>query len=198
MQPKATTDVSNQTYSPRPDLTDSLHHSNIDPTRLSAFQRIILTTDGTLTDILEAYLSEKIHLIKLSEGMITLLEDHKPLALEMGQETIERKVLLQGRISRKNWIYAESLLVPERLDARLRERLIVSQEPMGRLWLEHRLETFKEIIHMARESVGDLADHFQLSREDILLSRTYRVFSNRQPIIVITEKFPERFFLNTV
>jgi chorismate-pyruvate lyase len=194
MQANATAEGSSIAYLPSSNTMDPVNYTTIDPSQLSTFQRIILTTDGTLTDILESYVSEKIRLVKLSEEQFALPQDCKPLALEIGQEVIERKIVLQGWISRKNWIYAESLLVPGRLDQKFRDRLLISQEPMGRLWLEHRLETFKEIIHMCREPAGHLAAYFQIPHETLLLSRTYRVFSNRQPIIMITEKFPESFF----
>ncbi len=46
-------------YVLRSDLHESLTHSHIDPSRLSTFQRILLTTDGTVTEILEAYLFER-------------------------------------------------------------------------------------------------------------------------------------------
>lgn len=180
----------------RPDLEESLSHSNIDPIRLSVFQRMILIADGTLTEMLEVYLAEKIHLVKLSEQMFAIPEDNTALDIPAGTEVIERKILLQGKISRNNWIYAKSLLVPSRLDPHFRDRLLQSREPMGRLWLEHKLETFKEIIDTAREPALDIADHFKIHPEDRLLSRTYRIFSNRQPIIMITEKFPESYFLN--
>ena len=99
---------------------------------MSIFQRIILTTDGTLTEILEAYLFEKINLVKLSEGTVLLTNPVKTLDLEVGQEVIERKVLLQGKISRKNWIYAESLIVPDRLEEKYRERLLTAIQEL--LW----------------------------------------------------------------
>jgi chorismate-pyruvate lyase len=179
----------------RPDLQESFTHSHIDPSHLSKFQRIILTTDGTLTEILEAYLLEKIQIIKLSEEIVATAKDILPLDLKIGSEVIYRKVLLQGKISRRNWIYAESIIVPERLDELFRERLLKSREPIGRLWLEHQLETFKEIIDSGRELVGDLSNYFKVPSEEKLLCRTYRVFSNRKPIMVITEKFPEQFFV---
>jgi len=181
-------------YTSRADLQESLEKSHIDPARLSVFQRIILTTDGTVTEILEAYLSEKIRLVKLSETIEPVTQDILPLDITQGQEVIERKILLQGKISRNNWVYAESILVPDRLDEKLKNGLLVSQEPMGRLWIEHRLEAFKEIVDSAREPAEDLADYFKIERSDKLLSRTYRVFSGRRPIILITEKFPETFF----
>ncbi|NES19102.1 MAG: DUF98 domain-containing protein [Symploca sp. SIO3E6] len=179
----------------RPDLQESLTHGHIDPSKLSTFQRIILTTDGTLTEILEAYLFEKIQIVKLSEEVIAISQDILPLDLEIGSEIIERKVLLQGKISRNNWIYAESVIVPNRLDEKYRERLLKSKETIGRLWLEHRVETFKEIVYSSLEQAGDLAGYFKIKPEDILLSRTYRAFSNRKPIMMITEKFPESYFL---
>jgi chorismate-pyruvate lyase len=181
-------------YVTRPDLRKSLLKSHIDPARLSVFQKIILTTDGTVTEMLEAYLSEKIALVKLSETVAPITQENSHLDIASGQEVIERKVLLQGKISRNNWVYAGSTLVPDRLDEKLKHGLLVSQEPMGRLWLEHKLETFKEIVDSAREPAEDLADHFKIDRSDLLLSRTYRVFSRGKPIFLITEKFPEAFF----
>ncbi|MBO3462415.1 chorismate pyruvate-lyase family protein [Aetokthonos hydrillicola Thurmond2011] len=179
----------------RRDLQESFTHSHIDPSQLSKFQRIILTTDGTLTEILEAYLLEKIQIVKLSEELVGIAQDIPSLDLKIESEVIARKVLLQGKISRRNWIYAESIIVPDRLDELFRERLLKSREPIGRLWLEHQLETFKEVIDSSREIAGDLSNYFKVSSEEKLLCRTYRVFSNRKPIMMITEKFPEQFFV---
>lgn len=186
------------TYTLRADLQESLSHSHIEPSKLSTFQRILLTTDGTVTEILEAYLLEKIHVVKLSEGTVLAAQHIPALDVKSGSQIIDRKILLQGKISRSNFIYAESIVVPDRLDEIYRERLLKTQEPIGRLWLEHRVETFKEIIDTAREVAGDLADYFKIRREDRLLSRTYRVLSGRQPVMMITEKFPESFFVKNI
>ena len=178
----------------RIDLHSSLTRSHIDPSALSPFQRIILTTDGTLTDILEAYLFEPIQVIKLSEVLVTITNKVPQLELEKGTDVIDRKILLQGKISRKNFIYAESIIVPDRLDEKFRNSLLNSQVPLGRLWLEHKLETFKEIIDSSKEPANELSSYFNISPEDKLFSRTYRLFNNRSPIIMITEKFPESYF----
>lgn len=42
-------------------MHQSLTKRHIEPLKLSSFQRILLTTDGTLTEILEAYLLKKIN-----------------------------------------------------------------------------------------------------------------------------------------
>lgn len=179
----------------RPDLQESLAHSHINPALLSTFQRIILTTDGTLTEILEAYLYEKIKLVKLAEAMLPLAERLGVLDVEAETQVIQRRVLLQGKISHRNWVYAESVIVPDRLDEIYRERLLKSEESIGRLWLEHRVETFKEIVGSGRELAGEKASYFHIRPTDLLLSRTYRVFSKGLAIMMITEKFPETFFL---
>lgn len=168
---------------------------HIEPRNLSPFQRILLTTDGTLTEILEAYLLEKIQLVKLSEKLVKIAKPIPALDLAVDTEAIERKVLLRGKISLNNFIYAKSIIVPERLDSRFKSRLIESQEPIGRLFLEHKIETFKEIIDSTIETSEELFHYFNIAREDKMLSRTYRVFSNRQPIMMITEKFPENYFI---
>jgi chorismate-pyruvate lyase len=179
----------------REDLDRSLQRSHIDPSKLSTFQRIILTTNGTLTEILEAYLFEKIGIVKLSEGLVSITQDIPLLQVKRGSEVIERKILLQGKISRKNFIYAESILVTDRLEAKFKNELLHSNIPLGRLWLEYKLETFKEIVDTAAETAAELAAYFPIQPEDKILSRTYRLFSQRQPIMSITEKFPASYFL---
>ncbi|MCK5504499.1 MAG: DUF98 domain-containing protein [Thermodesulfovibrionia bacterium] len=180
----------------RRDLQKSLKRHYIDPRQLSTFQRILLTTDGTVTEILEAYLFEKIQVVKLSQGMITLKEGIKPLNLKKGSKVIERKILLQGKVSRKNFVYAKSIIVPERFDKNILDALERSRKPVGQIWLEHKTETFREIIDSAKEPANELSDYFHIPSDQKVLSRTYRVFSNKKPIIMITEKFPESFFLD--
>lgn len=183
------------TYAFRADWHQSLTHSHLDLFRLSVMQRILLITDGTLTKILEAYLCEKMQVVKLSERVVSISQEIRPLNLHVGKEVIERKICLRGKNSQCNWLYAESIIVPERLEEKFRHKLLHSQQPIGKLWLEHKMETFKEIITLSRETAGDLSKYFQIEREDRLLGRTYLVFSNRHPVMMITEKFPESYFM---
>jgi chorismate-pyruvate lyase len=180
----------------RRDLQESLQRHYIDPRKLSTLQRILLTTDGTVTEILEAYLYEKMQVVKLSQEMIILQEDIGPMDLKKGDEVIERKILLQGKVSLKNFVYAQSIIVPGRFDQKVQKQLEKSRKPVGQLWLEHKVETFREILDSGKVQANELAGFFQVDEQDMLLHRTYRVFSKGLPIIMITEKFPESFFLN--
>jgi chorismate-pyruvate lyase len=151
-------------------LQKPLPYFTINQLTLNSLQRILLTTDGTLTKILEAYLLEEIQMTKLSERSLLTAQDIPFLDLEQGSEVIERKILLQGRISRKNFLYAESLLVPARLDKRFTDELLNSEIPLGKLMLAHRMETFKEILTSSKEPSEELAAFFQLGDRDNLLS----------------------------
>ena len=179
----------------RTDLQDTLVRSHIEPSDLSTFQRILLTTDGTVTDILEAYSFEQIRISKLSEQIVLLDHEIPQIGLKQGTEVIARKILLQGKISLKNFVYAESIIVPERLDDQFKEALLETKTPIGKIWFEQRVETFKEILETSKESSEELSIYFNIKPSDNLLSRTYQVVTNRKPVMMITEKFPESYFL---
>jgi chorismate-pyruvate lyase len=181
-----------ETYTPNVD--DWLTQTHIDPTGLSSFQKILLIADGTLTKILETYINEVIQVVKISEKILSIKRDIAPLEICAGTEVMKRNILLQGSTSHHNWLYAESTIVLDRIGEQFREQLINSHIPIGKLWLEHKTELFKEVITSAREPANDLSDYFNIQREDKLIYRTYRVFSKHQPIMMITEKFPESSF----
>ena len=61
---------------------------------------------------------------------------------------------------------------------------------MGRLWVQHQLETRKEILKIVRREAAELSPHFGLPAGALLLSRTYRVISESRPVMQITESFP--------
>jgi len=176
------------------DLHQLLRNNQIDPSLLSPFQQILLIADGTLTNILEAFLNEPIGVVKLFENIISITEDIAFLDIKVGTPVLERQILLQGKTTQHHWLYADSIIVLERIEEQFREKLIKSHVPIGKLWIAHQTETFKEMVTYTREQAGDLSDYFEIKREDKLLSRTYRVFSNRLPVMMITEKFPEKFF----
>jgi len=162
--------------------------------QLSPLQRILLIADGTVTNLLEISLDERMEIVKLMEAAFPAASDIAALELKAGQSVLERKILLQGKISKRNWLYADSLIALERLEPEFQDKLLNSHVPIGKLWLAHKTETHKEIIGARKEPAGELAGHFEIQAEDILLSRTYRVFCRKMPVMLITEKFPTHYF----
>nr|VFJ48044.1 MAG: chorismate lyase [Candidatus Kentron sp. FW]VFJ51822.1 MAG: chorismate lyase [Candidatus Kentron sp. FW] len=176
------------------ELCRSLEDSPIDPSRLSPFQKVLLITDGTLTNLLEIFSEEPASVFKLSEKTIHAPEDISPLEVTAGTEILAREILLRGQVSHRTLIYASSIIVPSRIDRKFRKDLVESYVPIGKLWINYKVEAFKEIIHYTMEQAGELSGYFSIEPEEMLLSRTYRVFSDRQPVMMITEEFPETYF----
>jgi chorismate-pyruvate lyase len=169
----------------------------VEPTLLSIFQKILLTNNGTITDLVETYTGETIKVKKLTEEVTKLDWEIPSMQLEAGSPVIDRKILLQGGISGRNYIYAESIIALERLDKRMRCELLKTKKPIGKIWLENKVEIFKENFETGQEPAQELADYFDIDPQDNLLFRTYGVLSNRKYTMMITEKFPESYFNRT-
>ena len=178
----------------RIDLRESLCQSTVDPQLLSSFQRILLTTDGTVTEILEAHLWEAIQIVKLYQECLETDASVPYLDIGPHAPVLIRKVILRGKPSDRNYIYAESVVALDRLDDRLRHGLMETQKPVGQLMLEARLETFREILSCCYEPAEEIGEYLGIAPDARLISRTYRVFADRQPFMLITEKFPETAF----
>ena len=144
-----------------------------------------------VTEMLEAFFWERMTVAKVSQDYYPAEHDIPDLHLEHGAEILERKIFLRGRMSHENRIYAESIIVPGRLDEKMRDGLLNSEKPIGLLIQEDRLETFREILGCGKEPAAELAPAFRIAEDDYLIYRVYRVLANRSPIMLITEKFPE-------
>ena len=157
-------------------------------------QRILLVTDGTVTEILEAYTGESMRLVKLLEEMQTLTEPLPTLNAQAGEQVLRRHILLQGKMSLTNFIYADSMIAADRLDDQMKHGLLKSRKPIGFLIQEQRMETYREIVGCGRELVGPLAPYFNVDSTEGMIWRTYLIYYKSQPIMQITEKFPESHF----
>lgn len=168
-------------------------------TGLSRFQRILLVADGTVTEMLEQYLAEKVKVQKIYEKIepdtAQIHSRHRDY-LRQGDTgpVLEREVLLQGQNTLQHWIHAESTIVLNHLTQGFRTDLLASREPIGRLWEKYQIETFKTLLDFEKRPAGKLAEHFGISPTDTVISRTYDVYSGGRLIMIITETFPAHFF----
>lgn len=154
---------------------------------LAPMQRVMLLSNGTLTDILQAFTLEEIGVHKLTEEQI-LGGGSNLLELSPNENVLERSVVLYGKRTSRSYVYAESLIALERLPRGLAKELQEGSEPLGRLQLKHRLETFKELIDF-RIGKSEKASEFLESNLRFLI-RSYRVYVKERPCIVIHEYFP--------
>ena len=163
---------------------------------LSLFQKVLLVTDGTVTQLVELYTGESIRVKKIENQIVNT--QHVPADVQARLQTTSNNSLLKRIIllcgDTKSYIYAESYFVMERLPADMRIKLETTNIPIGLLWREAKLETHREIIEYRRERNAAVALHLGIDDNSELLSRTYMLYTSGKPMGVITEKFPAGYF----
>lgn len=163
---------------------------------LSPSQQVLVNTNGTVTQVLEAYTGEPMRIVKLSQGHVTWPGADPRLDLEAGHQVLERTVLLQGVQSGRNYLYADSVMIVDRLDEQVVNGLLNTDVPVGTLLVQSRVELFREILTVGKEVADSCALHFGIAPDEETICRTYRVLSHQRPIMLITEKFPASFYVS--
>jgi chorismate-pyruvate lyase len=159
-----------------------------DDPSLSLLQKILLTTDGTVTQLLEISTGEKIRVEKLEHAVVA--GGPPSLAVPAAEPVLSRKILLRG--ATRAYMYAHSLLVPSRLPRGMQETMLQTDTPIGQMWKAARLETYREIIDYHREDDADVAALFGI--DGLFLSRSYLIHAGGSPMGLIVEKFPATYF----
>lgn len=153
-------------------------------------QRVLLVTDGTLTDTVEALYGEPIGLRKVALEIGPAADGSPALCLEPGAEVMQRSIVLYGGRSGRNYVYAESQLALDRLPAAFREGLLETDTPLGRLWSQFRIETWKELLFAGVVVASGKQQCWFPDCSNGLVKRSYRMISGGLPLMVITEYFP--------
>ena len=159
--------------------------------QLSLFQKVLFTTDGTVTRLLELYTGEQIRVNKLEQGM-SMGSASRVLGCSKDDPLLRRTILLSG--AEKHYIYADSIFIFEKLSTNIQYSLLASDTPIGLLWEKENTEIYRKIIDYKAELCPSSSAYFDLEPNTQMLSRTYLVISNGKPFGAITEKFPMSYF----
>jgi chorismate-pyruvate lyase len=160
----------------------------VDDDSLSEFQKILLTTDGTVTQLLEIHTREKMRMQKLEHAVVK--GGPERLGVSATEPVVSRRILLRG--ATRAWMYAHSWLVLSRLPPGMQEALLQTDIPIGQLWRAARLETYREIVDFRREDDPAIAALFGVAAP--LLSRSYLIRTGGAVMGLIEEKFPLTHF----
>jgi len=154
---------------------------------LSLFQRILLATDGTVTDLIALYAGEPMRVRKLAQT-IGVADAPTELQCAVPTRVLSRRILLIG--TSQTYLYAESQFVLERLSASIQDQMLNTDRPIGLLWKEERLETFREIVRQGVETCTEIAHYFDVPASAPFVSRTYLIHHGGRPMGMITERWP--------
>ncbi|HHL31299.1 MAG TPA: DUF98 domain-containing protein, partial [Oceanospirillales bacterium] len=111
--------------------------------------QLLLQTDGTVTEFIKILAGENVRVVKLSEQ---ITKDHNQA------DVLYRHIYLQGVKSGINWLYAESKIHLSRLADDFVNDLLKKSIPIGTLWEDYRIETFKQLIGQYQQQAQKTKD----------------------------------------
>lgn len=170
------------------------------PWRLGPFARMLVTSDGTVTTLLEELAGETIRLADLQHGGPAPAGALAALTDGIGcGPVLNRCTLLVGAVSGTTLVRARSVLAAEALPWPVHQDLTTTAEPIGRVLRRRRVETFRELLFSRALFAGEEPDPLDGAADaapprgpDQAVTgalRIYRVFIGGRPAMVVGEVF---------
>ena len=152
--------------------------------------RILIASNGTLTRILGIVADDEVVVQIVEQHVHGAAPQISGLEQLPGGRILQRRILLNGRSSGRSFVAAESLVAVDLLPPAITTTLLETERPIGEIMAASALETFKEAADVW---VGRPPDWLALAgyqtSEPTIVARRYRVISDGQPAIIITEYF---------
>jgi chorismate-pyruvate lyase len=155
-------------------------------------QRMLLTTDATVTAALAALTAEPIGVWRLGQELVTIEHDDDELGLAAGRGILERRVVLYGSQSRWPLLHATSRIALGRLSSDARRALLTTNTAIGLVLRERRIETFRAPLLVGVLPATD--DAAALLGDGLMCRRRYAIESGGAPLMVVDEQFPAAGF----
>jgi len=158
--------------------------------KLSNTQKILLSTDGSVTRILDVLRGTVTIRTLKQEFMPCNQEIADKLNISLGDPVNYRVVVIGNR---EPLIHAVSYIPLSRLDDGFREDLIRADIPIGRILRKHNIESRREIEVLDIENpTPQLREIF--GTDSPMLTRTYNIIHEGEVLIRIKETFPFEWF----
>jgi len=154
-------------------------------------QKILLTTDGSITAILDV-LYGKISLITLDQHFGIADESHAKLVnVEAGDEINFREVLMHK--DEQPLIYAISHVPLGRCSEEICSDLLRADIPIGRILKNYKIESRREVRNIFIEKANPKLQELFKTDEDFL-ARDYVIIHDDEILMWIKEMFPVSYF----
>lgn len=154
-------------------------------------QKILLTTDGSITAILDV-LYDKIDLKTINQYFTEAdKEISKLLNINIGDSVIFREILMYK--NNQPLIYAISYFPVVRLPNGFKEDLLKMDIPLGRILRKYSIESRREVKNINIENPTErLQDIYKTNEE--FLARDYNIIKSNEIFIWVKEFFPTSYF----
>jgi beta-ribofuranosylaminobenzene 5'-phosphate synthase len=156
---------------------------------LSPVQKILLTTDGSITQIFEALTGEEVSVETLLQKVIPASgEISKLLNISSSEDVNYRVVNLKN--SKGVLVHATSYAPLKRIPSEFKEKITKADIPIGKIMKELKIEARREIVSCSVAAADEkLAGLFDVPEGSNLLKRNYNIIHKNEVLLNITEIF---------
>lgn len=163
--------------------------------KLSTTQKIVLSTNGSLSSILNALFGE-IHLFTLRQHFKKANKEiAEKVEVNEGDEVHHREIIVHKH--GLPLMYALSYLPKSRCSDGIIEDLVGEKLVIGRIIRKHRIETFREITNISIEkATPTLKELFQTN--EMMLTREYIMIHDGKIFLWTKESYPISYFTDEV
>ncbi len=154
--------------------------------------RTLLITDGTVTRSLEAYFWEPIEIEQVSLESTHSKENIPWLKALAHEELLIRKVKLVGKTSNTVYATAYSVVRLNKIPVNIRDQLKHGGIGIGVLIRQFAVESYREILDIGYcHNLSFTHKEEGKPTHTNVAYRSYRIMVEKEPAILITEKFPK-------
>ena len=180
------------------DIAQAIREIEAQVGRISPVQKVLLGTDGSVTQLLESVTGKQVVIKTLVQNVVPAdRETANNLSITEGDPVNYRIVEIRAGDTGDVLIYAISHTPLSRLSPEFRDDLMRADIPIGRIIQQHHIEARRQILNArvlpATDETGRI---FSIARNEPVLSRQYRIIHSGKPLIFIEEQFPYNRFLD--
>ncbi|MHA1265750.1 MAG: chorismate--pyruvate lyase family protein [Candidatus Helarchaeota archaeon] len=167
---------------------------------LSPLHRILLHTNGTVTQVLRQWTGSLINIIKPAIHSCFLWDKLEKHHLYYRGENIGvasydfkfREVILQSAQTQTNLVYALSLIFIKNLTPTILHKLDHTDLGIGMIIDAEKLETYREILAFNKFKLQNVRFFQKIfpHAQHFILHRAYVIYHDRKPGFIINEYFP--------
>jgi chorismate-pyruvate lyase len=152
--------------------------------------RLLLVTDGTVTELLEAMVREPLALGYREQGIDRTANHPAILNKTRTDECLHRIITLRGCETGIDWLYAESVILHELLSMDAQSMLIEEKLPIGIILDDQTSDNHRRIVDCGISPYAVAANHLNLDPMYAFTYRVYQIMVGDDLIMSISEWFP--------
>jgi chorismate lyase len=162
------------------------------PDGLPVTLRLLLSSEGTFVELLEACVGEPVIVRKLAQTGRRLTEELPALTASAGTLVVERRVLLCRASAPDVLVDAQSLIIPDRLPPAVVEELDRTSTPLGQILVDQGVLTLRRHLATWTATAGEDQTGYSFAAGEPIVCRAYTIEVEDGPAILINEWLPHR------